>query len=255
MGTTFTRELHECYSRWCKSRQGRAVEFSLESLIHSIMDLQPGLRVLDIGCGAGNHMLLLSKMGLDVSGVDASTYMVEQARNRLGRHCMLKTCEAEDLPFEDNEFDMVFMINTLEFVTDPLQVLREAGRVASRQVFIGVFNSLSWGGISNRVQGLLGNSMFRNARFFSLWSLKGLLRQAYGSAPLTWKCIVLYPEFLDRLGFISDNWSMVSSSPFGVFLGLRVSVQYTLRAHTIPLKVKLEDMGQSITHSRVGGSI
>jgi len=231
------------------------VESALESLIYSVMDLQPGLRVLDIGCGAGNHMLLLSKMGMDVSGVDASSYMVEQARNRLGRHCMIRTCEAEDLPFEDNEFDMVFMINTLEFLTDPLQALKEAGRVASRHVFIGVFNSLSWGGISNKVQGRLGDSMFRSARFFSLWGLKDLLRQAYGRVPLTWRCIVLYPEFLNKLGLIPKRRSMVCNNPFGVFLGLGVTMQYTLRAHTIPLKVNLEDMGQAITHSRVGGSI
>jgi len=254
MGTTFTRELHECYSRWCKSRQGRAVESSLESLIVSVMDLRPGLRVLDIGCGAGNHLLLLSKMGLDVSGVDASPFMVEQARSRLGRHCILRTCEAEDLPFEDNEFDMVFMINTLEFVRDPLQVLKEAGRVASRQVFIGVFNSFSWSGLSNRIQGLFGNSMFRNARFFSLWDLKALVKAAYGKVPVMWKCILLYPEFLERIGLLSENWCTLSGAPFGTFIGMSATMLYTVRAHTLPLKVNLEDMGQSVTHTRVGSS-
>ncbi len=253
MGTTFTKELHECYSRWCRSRQGRAIEYSLESLIHSIMDIQPGLRVLDIGCGAGNHLLLLSKMGLDVSGVDCSPFMIEQARSRLGRHCTLTTCEAEDLPFDDNEFDSVFLINTLEFVGNPIEVLREAGRVASREVFIGVFNSLSWTGFTNKIQGLLGNSMFRSARFFTIWDLKALIKEAFGKVPVAWKCILLYPEFLDKMGFVSESWFTLTGTPFGAFIGLRATMLYTVRAHTIPLKVHLENMSQSVTHSRVGG--
>ena len=255
MGTTFTKELHECYSRWCKSRQGRAIESSLESLIHSIMDIQPGLRVLDIGCGAGNHLLMLSKMGLDVSGVDASPFMIEQARSRLGRHCTLATCHAEDLPFEDNEFDSVFLINTLEFVGDPVEVLKEAGRVASRQVFIGTFNSLSWSGLTNKMVGLLGNSMFRSARLFTVWDLKALVKEAFGGVPMAWKCILLYPEFLDRTGLVSGNWCTLTGTPFGAFIGLRASMLYTVRAHTIPLKVQLDDMSQPVSQIRVGCSL
>ena len=255
MGTRFTKELHDCYSRWCKSRQGRAVECSLESLILSVMDIQPGLRVLDIGCGAGNHLLLLSKMGLDVSGIDASPFMIEQARSRLGHQCTLKTCEAEDLPFDDNEFDSVFLINTLEFVEDPLEVLAEAGRVASRQVFIGAFNSLSWSGITNKIKGLFDNAMFRKARFFTIWDLKALVKEAFGKVPVAWKCILLYPEFLDTAGLVSENWFTLTGIPFGAFIGLGITMLYSVRAHTIPLKVRLEDVSQSITQSRVGSSL
>lgn len=247
--------MHECYCRWCKSRQGRAIDSCLESLILSVMDIQPGLRVLDIGCGAGNHLLLLSKMGLDVSGIDASPFMIEQARSRLGHRCDLKTCEAEDLPFDDNEFDSVFLINTLEFVEDPLDVLTEAGRVASRQVFIGAFNSLSWSGITNKIKGLFENVMFRNARFFSIWDLKALVREAFGNVPIAWKCILLYPEFLETTGFASENWFTLSTIPFGAFIGLGITMLYSVKAHTIPLKIKLEDISQSITQSRVGSSL
>ena len=253
MGTIFTKELHECYSKWCNSRQGKAVESSLESLILSLMDVRPGLRVLDIGCGAGNHLLLLNRMGLDISGVDVSAFMIGQARNRLGPHCILKTCDAEDLPFEDNEFDMVFMINTLEFVKDPLQVLKEAGRVASRQVFIGVFNGFSLSALSNKIQGLFGNSMFKKARFFSLWNLKALVKDAYGNVPIMWKCILVYPGFLERLGLLSETCSM-SGAPFGTFIGMSATMLYTMRAITMPLKVNLEEMGQSVTHTSLGSS-
>ncbi|RLB42016.1 MAG: hypothetical protein DRH12_06695 [Deltaproteobacteria bacterium] len=246
MGAIFTRDMQECYCKWQRSRQGRAVEAALERLIVSLMDLQPGLRVLDIGCGSGNHLLLLNRLGLDVSGVDASPYMIQEARERLGHRCDLRTCNAEDLPFDDNEFDMVFMINTLEFVKDPLQVLREAGRVASRQVFIGAFNSLSWTNITNRIQGLLGNPMFRNMQSFTLWDLKALVKRAFGEVPVSWQCVCLYPQLLDKAGVVSQAWWKGQMLPFGNFLALRATMFYTVRAHTIPLKVKMEDASQPL---------
>jgi len=251
MSTIFTRELHECYCRWQSSHQGRAIETALENIIASLMDLQPGLRVLDIGCGTGNHLLLLSRLGLDVSGVDASSFMIEEARKRLGNRCNLRTCRAEDLPFEDNEFDLVFIINTLEFVGDQLQVLKEAGRVASRQVFIGAFNSLSWSALANKIQGLFGNTMFRNMRLFNLWGLKNLVKKAYGDVPVSWQCVCLYPQLLDKMGLVPQAWRKDSMAPFGNFIAMRATMLYTFRAHSMPLKVKMEDVGQPVTQARV----
>lgn len=252
MGTIFTRDLHECYRQWLASRHGKSIEAALESIILTLMEIEPGLRVLDIGCGSGNHLLLLNRLGMDVSGVDASPFMVKLARQRLGSRCNLKTCRAEALPFEDNEFDLVFMINTLEFVEHPLQVLREAGRVASRQVFIGVFNSLSWSALVNKIQGLLGNSLFRCTRMFNLWDLKALVRRAYGDVPISWQCVYLYPQLLDKAGLVSEPWCKGAIAPFGHFIALRATMLYSVRAHTTALEVKIDDVGQLVTEARVG---
>lgn len=50
------------------------VEFLLE-----VLDLSPGARILDIGCGAGRHSVELAKRGYDVTGADISSGMLEQA--------------------------------------------------------------------------------------------------------------------------------------------------------------------------------
>jgi len=251
MGAVFNKDMHERYTGWYRSRQGKAIDSALEGLIVSLIDPQPGQRVLDVGCGAGNHLLILNKLGLDVSGIDASPYIIEQARRRLGNRCTLRVCPAEDLPFEDNEFDIVVLINTLEFVQDPAQVLREAGRVAYRHVFIGVFNSLSWSGLAYRIQGRLGDSLFQHVRWYSLWHIKRLLRAVYGDIPISWQAVRLYPAFWDRMRLTPDSSWIGRRVPFGLFLALCATMVYTVKTNNIPLKIRIKEVGQPLTHARV----
>jgi ubiquinone/menaquinone biosynthesis C-methylase UbiE len=91
MGLIFDINTAKLYESWCHSPQGKAVEQSAERVFLTLLDPQPGERVLDIGCGDGNHLLFFSKLGLDISGIDASPYMISKARERLGRQCFLKT--------------------------------------------------------------------------------------------------------------------------------------------------------------------
>src|SRR5262245_43465700 len=51
------------------------VEFLVDAL-----HLQPGMRVLDVGCGPGRHAKALSERGIDVTGIDLSPDFVALAR-------------------------------------------------------------------------------------------------------------------------------------------------------------------------------
>jgi ubiquinone/menaquinone biosynthesis C-methylase UbiE len=186
MGRIFDNQSAAVYEDWYHSSQGRSVDRALERLIADLADPVPGEHVLDIGCGTGNHMIILGKNGLHPSGVDGAPCAIKKARERLGHRCELKIGLAEDLPFDDNEFHTAFLINTLEFVDDPLKVLREAGRVAKNRVFVGVFNGLSWNGLIKKGQGVFGNPLFGRARLYNLWQLRSLLTQAFGNAPMVW---------------------------------------------------------------------
>jgi len=240
VGQIFDRQAAMAYDSWRRSSQGRAIDRSLERLIPALLDPKKGERVLDIGCGTGNHLIVLSKLGLDVSGMDASTYMIDQARERLGQRCTLRTGMAEDLPFDDNEFDLAVLITTLEFLDDPLQALREAGRVANRKVFIGVLNSLSWNGLKRRVQGLFGDSLFGHARFFNLWGLKSLIRQAYGPVPISWGCIRIRPSLVDETGPFGKGFWDWKRSPFACFLTISATMVYRVKADNLPLRIRMK---------------
>jgi len=197
--------------------------------------------VLDIGCGEGNHLLFFSKLGLDINGVDPSPYLIDRARERLGYRCMLKIGRAEELPYSDNEFDLAVMINTLEFVDDPLAALMEAGRVARRGVFIGVMNSLSWFWLCQKLQGFFRATLFSRARFFNLWELKNLVQRAFGDAPVTWRCAQLYPAFLDFPAPHPKKPDRLEHCPFGLFLGVFITMKYWVRTEQHPLRIGFKE--------------
>ncbi len=93
------------------------------------VDLQPGQLVLDIGCGVGSFLRLVSERGARAFGLDASEALVEFARARLPEADVL-VGEMEALPYEDDSFDLVAGFNSFFFASDIVAAVREAGRVA-----------------------------------------------------------------------------------------------------------------------------
>jgi SAM-dependent methyltransferase len=91
--------------------------------------LERGWRVLDVGCGAGAFLRLVAGRGGEPSGLDASTALIAFARTRLPE-ADLRMGEMEELPWEDDRFDLVAGFNSFFFANDMVAALREAGRVA-----------------------------------------------------------------------------------------------------------------------------
>src|SRR6266571_3805752 len=91
--------------------------------------LEPGWRVLDIGCGAGAFLRLVAEHGGVPHGIDASEALIAFARTRLPQ-ADLRVGEMEDLPYHDDTFDLVTGFNSFFFANDMVAALREAGRVA-----------------------------------------------------------------------------------------------------------------------------
>jgi len=91
--------------------------------------LEPGWRVLDLGCGAGAFLRLAADRAGKPSGLDASEALIGFARARLPE-ADLRVGEMEELPWDDDSFDLVTGFNSFFFANDMVGALREAGRVA-----------------------------------------------------------------------------------------------------------------------------
>ncbi|HWH93863.1 MAG TPA: class I SAM-dependent methyltransferase [Baekduia sp.] len=104
------------------------------------LDLRPGQRVLDIGCGSGAFLALAAGRGAHVCGLDASDALLERARDRVPAAELLQG-DMNALPFADDTFDVVTGFNAFFFAQDMAGALREAARVARGRgsVLIQVF--------------------------------------------------------------------------------------------------------------------
>jgi ubiquinone/menaquinone biosynthesis C-methylase UbiE len=96
--------------------------------------LEPGTRLLEMGCGVGAVMAVLGEEfpGIDLTGVDIEAKQLEFARTYLaeaGVKATLMQADALALPFDDQSFDHVWMMWFLEHLAEPVAALREARRV------------------------------------------------------------------------------------------------------------------------------
>ena len=96
----------------------------------ALLDLQPGQRVLDVGCGPGALTAVLAEtLGRPaVAAVDPSESFVAAVRSRLPE-VDVRRAPAEDLPFEDDRFDAAAAQLVVHFMSDPVTGLAEMRRV------------------------------------------------------------------------------------------------------------------------------
>ncbi len=100
-------------------------------LVQACLDrcrLEPGMRVLDLGCGSGIFSHLLSRHGMSVTGVDISPGLIDLGA-RLYPEVKFLVGDAEALPFEDGHFDCVFMGGLIHHFADPSALAGEVARL------------------------------------------------------------------------------------------------------------------------------
>jgi ubiquinone/menaquinone biosynthesis C-methylase UbiE len=104
-----------------RRKKGVLVDWFEKELISRIGELRPGGKILDIGCGSGNHLLFFRKRNMKTIGLDISLPMLRVAQNKVGERSGLCLGRAEALPFKSDCFGCVSLITTLEF-DDPLKI-------------------------------------------------------------------------------------------------------------------------------------
>lgn len=130
--------------------------------------------VLDIGCGDGFLLkkLLEENNSIKTLGIDISPVALEKAKEN-GIECRLFDI-TERLPFEDNSFESVLLLDVLEHMFQPKPVLKEAARTASKYVYISVPNFVSF---PARLQVLFGkvpeNNTLRKGHIF--WTTRKVI--------------------------------------------------------------------------------
>jgi ubiquinone/menaquinone biosynthesis C-methylase UbiE len=105
---------------------------SKESVLNEVLDLK-GLRVVDIGSGAGEMVRYMTRQGASVTGLECGELQLAKARSFSleGDEVYLEGV-GQELPFDDNAFDAVTFFNSLHHV--PLEHMASALAEAKRVV-------------------------------------------------------------------------------------------------------------------------
>ncbi|MDF0675535.1 MAG: class I SAM-dependent methyltransferase [Nitrospira sp.] len=165
------------YDRFSRYMEGGAREF------YDRLNIAPGCRLLDVACGSGQLALMAAKDGIEVTGVDIASNLVERAQARAqaeGLKARFEEADAEALPFDDASFDVVTSLIGAMFAPRPDLVAKELLRVC---VPGGTIAMANW-----TPQGFIGQMFKAVSKFIApsgmpspvLWGDEATVRERLG---------------------------------------------------------------------------
>jgi len=114
------------YAEFCTYMEPGAIEILRE------WNITQGVRFLDVGCGAGQLVIPAARAGINSTGVDIATNLIEHARdkaNREGLSAQFDEGDAEQLPYANGAFDVVVSLFGAMFAPRHDKVASEMARV------------------------------------------------------------------------------------------------------------------------------
>jgi len=167
------------YDRFSRYMEDGARQF------YERLDIPPGARVLDVGCGSGQLALMAARDGFNTTGVDIAENLIAAARDRASAEKLrarFEVGDAEALPFPDGSFDVVVSLIGAMFAPRPELVAQELLRVCAPGGTIAMAN---W-----TPSGFVGQMFKAIAQFIApssnmpsplLWGDEAIVRQRLGS--------------------------------------------------------------------------
>ena len=221
-------------AHWWYTGRRKILAGFVEEICRQVTDRRP--RILDVGCGTGANLLMLSEYG-EAEGVDISEDALAFCRERgLDK---VRLGAGEQLPYDDGTFDLVTAFDVVEHMDDDLaglremrRVLRPGGRVL---LFVPTFMFL-WG---------LQDDVSNHRRRYRLPELRRVLEQAGFEierttyANITFFMPILAMRKLMRLtGIKAESENNINVSAFNGMLGRMLGAEsFVLRYMNIPFGV------------------
>ncbi|MCO6361042.1 class I SAM-dependent methyltransferase [Roseivirga pacifica] len=211
----FNRAHTDTYELWYEGRYKRA-EVWQKKVMEQLVSKDPRVKtLLEFGCGTTRFTRWWKEIGIEATGGDISPLMLSQAIHLFDGD--LVNADSHHMPFKDNTFDALAFITTFEYYKDPVQVIREAARVARCGIAMGMMNRNSPKVARRRVQQVFGkNPFYVTATFYTPAKLMAIIDEALKGRDYTveWTCTGL-PKW-----FPVQQWNV----PVGDFFGLYVQL-------------------------------
>lgn len=212
----FNREHTDTYEQWYEGRYKRAEVFQKKIIAGLVGKDKRVETLLEFGCGTTRFTRWWKEIGIEASGGDISPLMLGQGVQLFDGDLVL--ADSHFMPFKDHTFDALAFITTFEYYRDPIQVIREAARVARHGIVFGMMNRNSTKFVRRRVQQAFGkNPFYVTATFYTPSKLIEIIDEALAGRhySVEWSCTGL-PKW-----FPVQQWSV----PWGDFFGLYVKLE------------------------------
>ena len=155
----------------------RRLMTGFESTLQQLFSAAAPESVLDVGCGEG----VLTERWAEqlgerrIVGIDLEDPKLESEwAKRRRANLEYRTMRAENMPFEENEFDLASAIEVLEHVPDPEHTLAEMARVARGHLLVSVPREPLWRGL-NLARGSYVRSLGNTPGHLNHWSKRSFL--------------------------------------------------------------------------------
>lgn len=183
-----------------------------------------GKRILDLGCATGEYCSNLEDIGFKCTGVDINPKYIEKA---LEKGIDAYEMEGDNLNFPDDAFDTVLIFEVLEHIPDPYPILKEARRVARKNILITVPNSTQFAAL--RSIGLTYEHVLEkdHVNFFTREDLEDLISKEFK------RFEVVEDDPIDLIPLITKNsskWLKLMFSLFNKFHSIKPALYNRLYA-------------------------
>ncbi len=221
------KQLKTHHSRYFFSRQ--------KKLILELLAPHAGEKMLCIGDDVSDYLQIFQNKWCQLTGFVSSEEILRAARGQMGEGLELHYGQVEDLPFSDDEFDVVFVIKVLETARSPQKVIAEAIRVCRGRVFIGFLNKYSFAGTHQNLKRMFGFPIAENIRFFSIDEMKDMTRGLIDTQTIKWGSVIYFPTIIYNISKELEELVPHMKNPLGAFVGFTFPVKYIYQTVQSPL--------------------
>lgn len=193
---TTKNHFNETAEYYNESNDGKFVKSMYNDILNRISSINPN-KILDLGCGNGNVLKMLEgKTNADLYGLDLSENMINEAKKRLDSKVNLTIGDSENLPYENNQFDVIICNASFHHYPKPNLVLKEIKRVLKSD---GIF--------------ILGDPTIPFSLFLKVFNYF-LKYSNSGDYKIYSKKEII--ELLNKNGFSVENFKMINHRSFAL---------------------------------------